>query len=62
MSINFNLQVNQEIAQLLRGQTNGIDNKFGLVEFLSDGFIQYGRLIKVDENKEGKFELIEAYV
>jgi len=60
MMITFNLKVNQEIVDALNGTTNGIDNKFGLVEFLSEGEAQYGRLIKVDQNDEGSFELIEA--
>ena len=62
MTVNFKLYVNQEISEMLRGTTNGIDNKFGLVQFQSDGIEQYGRLIKVDENNEGTFELIEAYL
>lgn len=62
MSIEFKLQVNPEIAEMLTGSTNGIDNKYGLVQFSSKGDIQYGRLIKVDQNNEGSFKLIEAVI
>ncbi|AGO47387.1 structural protein [Cellulophaga phage phi19:1] len=62
MTVNFKLSVNQEISEMLRGTTNGIDNKFGLVQFYSEGIEQYGRLIKVDENDSGSWELIEAYI
>lgn len=58
--VTFELPVNQEISQMLRGKTNGIDNKLGLVKVMNeDGLIENMRLIKVDENN-GQWTLIEA--
>ena len=59
-TVEFSHPVTQEIWDMLNGTTNGVDNKYGLVEYLTRDGVQYGRLIKVDRSGEGKWTLIEA--
>jgi hypothetical protein len=60
MEYKFPFVVKQDIIMQMNGQTNGTDNRFGLVEFLFDGDLAYGRLIEGDTNRKGEFKLIEA--
>lgn len=56
----FEMPVGQEIVDMLRGKTNGVDNKFGLVELLWRGEIVYCRIIEAQTDKKGSFKLIQA--
>ena len=60
--IEFSLNVNQEISDMIDGETEGVPNKYGLIEYLSEGKIKKGLLAKVDKNNGGSFQLIEAYI
>lgn len=58
--VEFNYAIRQDIIEQLNGKTNGIDNRFGLVRYRSEGEYRYGRLIECDTNFNGSFKLIEA--
>ena len=58
--VEFNYAIRQDIIEQLNGQTNGVDNRFGLVRYRSEGEYRYGRLIECDTNFNGNFKLIEA--
>ncbi|BFP39491.1 hypothetical protein FGF1_03360 [Flavobacteriaceae bacterium GF1] len=60
LGIKFSLPVRQNIIQQLRGKTNGIDNRFGLIAHLYKGEVVYSRLLEADLNRDGNFELIPA--
>lgn len=60
--IEFNYLVTEEINNMIDGQTGGINNLFGLVEYMSEGTLRKGYLAKVDKNNNGSFQLIEAYL
>ena len=60
MATDFDMTVKQDIIKQLNGNTNGIDNRYGLVEHLHDGELVYSRLMEANTNKDGSFELIEA--
>lgn len=60
MAHEFEITVTQEIVDQLRGETNGVDNKFGLVEILWRGETVYCRTIEASTDNRGKFRLIEA--
>ncbi|WP_431129767.1 hypothetical protein [Flagellimonas flava] len=60
-SVDFDLEVDDELEELITGSTNGIPNWFGLVAVETGGGVEYMRLVKVDTNKEGKHKLVEAY-
>ncbi|WP_375587142.1 hypothetical protein [Flagellimonas aurea] len=62
MAYDFNISVGQEIVDQLRGQTNGVDNKFGLIEHLWRGELVYSRLIEGVADKRGEFKLIQAKI
>ena len=54
----FKNPVIQEILEQIRVE----DNLDGLVEFLSQDGVEYGRLIEVNTNGDGDWELIEANI
>jgi len=60
MAHEFEMPVGQEIFDQLRGTTNGVDNKFGLVEHLWRGEVLHSRLIEADADNRGEFKLIQA--
>ncbi len=60
MSNDFKMTVKKEIIDQLNGKTNGIDNRYGLIEHLQDGELVHSRLIDANSNKDGEFKLIEA--
>ncbi|MEO0902516.1 MAG: hypothetical protein AAFY00_11025, partial [Bacteroidota bacterium] len=61
-SVDFDLEVSDELEEMIIGTTNGIPNWFGLVAVNTGEDIEYMRLVKVDTNKEGKHKLVEAFV
>ncbi len=61
-SIEFDLKVSQELEDKIRGINNGVQNWFGLVAVNTGTEIEYMRLNKVDTNREGKHQLVEAYI
>lgn len=62
MSVTARLSLNQEIQDMLRGQTRGIDNKYGRIKAMVEaGHIEEFYLSQVQENDPGQWELIEAY-
>lgn len=60
MSRSFSMVVGMEVISMLRGSTNGVDNKFGLIEHLWNGEKVKSRLVEVDTDGEAEFTLIEA--
>jgi hypothetical protein len=60
-SVDFDLEVDDELELQITGQTNGIPNWFGLVAVETGEGLEYMRLVKVDSNNEGKHKLVEAY-
>jgi len=53
--------LNQELVDQLRGETDGVDNKFGLIEFMYDGELLRGRIFEADTSKgKAKFKIIQA--
>ena len=61
----FTLEVTLEIERQITGTTlidgEEVPNWFGLIAYKKNGRISYGRLAKVDTNKEGSHEIIQAY-
>lgn len=62
VSVDFDLEVSDELEETIIGNTNGIPNWFGTVAVDTGDGIEYFRLVKVDTNKEGKHKLVEAYL
>lgn len=62
VSVDFDLEVSDELEETIIGTTNGIPNWFGVVTVDTGNGIEYFRLVKVDTNKEGKHKLVEAYL
>lgn len=56
----FKMPVTQEIVDQLRGTTNGVDNKYGLIEHLWNGELVQSRLVEAYVDKKGEFKLIQA--
>lgn len=61
VSVDFDLEVDDELEEQILGETNGIPNWFGLVAVETGQGLEYMRLVKVDTNKEGKHKLVEAF-
>ncbi len=61
----FELEVTIDIERQLTGTTlidgEEVPNWFGLIAYQKEGRVSYGRLVKVDTNKNGSHELIQAY-
>ena len=62
VSVDFDLEVSDELEEIIIGETKGIPNWFGVVAVDTGNGIEYFRLVKVDTNKEGKHKLVEAYL
>lgn len=62
VSVDFDLEVSDELEELIVSDTDGIPNWFGTVAVDTGDGIEYFRLVKVDTNKEGKHKLVEAYI
>lgn len=62
VSVDFDLEVSDELEEVIIGETKGIPNWFGVVAVDTGNGIEYFRLVKVDTNKEGKHKLVEAYL
>lgn len=62
VSVDFDLEVSDELEEIIIGQTKGVPNWFGIVSVDTGQGIEYFRLVKVDTNKEGKHKLVEAYL
>ena len=60
--LSFEVVMNQEIRDALRGQTQGVDNKAGLVEILYQGNIIKTRLFEAKLDKEASMKVIEAFI
>lgn len=62
----FNLEVDYDIEKQITGTTliNGeyVPNWFGLVAYKKNGVVNYGRLTKVDTNKSGTHEIVQAFI
>ncbi len=61
-SVDFDLEVDEELEEVIIGNNNGIPNWFGVVAVDTGEGIEYMRLVKVDTNKEGKHKLVEAFI
>lgn len=62
VSVTARLSLNQEIQDMLRGETQGIDNKYGRIKAMVEaGHVEEFYLSQVQENNPGQWELIEAY-
>ncbi len=63
IQVELTLQVTQEIEDYMTGvNDDGVPNWFGLVKINTGNGIEDFRLKKSDLNKEGKHELIQAYI
>ncbi|MBO0323458.1 hypothetical protein J0X14_14210 [Muricauda sp. CAU 1633] len=62
VSVDFNLEVDEELEERILGETGGIPNWFGVVAVDTGLGIEYMRLVMVDTNKEGKHKLVEAFL
>ncbi|MDF0706612.1 hypothetical protein [Flagellimonas okinawensis] len=60
ISVDFDLEVSDELEEIITGQTKGVPNWFGMVAVDTGDGIEYFRLVKVDANKEGKHKLVEV--
>lgn len=60
MAHEFEIPITQDIVDQLRGETQGVDNKFGLIEFLWRGEVVKGRMIEASTDNRAKFKLIQA--
>ncbi|MEM7485033.1 MAG: hypothetical protein AAF348_07475 [Bacteroidota bacterium] len=58
----FEMIIGQEVVDMLRGETEGVDNKFGLIEHLWNGELVKSRIIEVQADTKANFKLIEAVV
>ena len=54
--------LNQEILDQLRGKTNGVDNKFGIIEIIYNGQLVKGRLFRAITDEKVKFSIIQAEI
>lgn len=60
MMVEGNFPMNQEIIKQLQGKTNGVDNKFGLVEVSYEGVSLKGRLFDISGGSKAEIKLIQA--
>lgn len=60
ISVDFDLEVSDELEEVITGSTKGVPNWFGIVSVDTGQGIEYFRLVKVDCNKEGKHKLVEV--
>lgn len=62
LMVEFEFPVNEELLQQLRGVTNGVDNKFGLIEIKYKGVSLKGRLFEATTDKIAKFKIIQSTI
>jgi hypothetical protein len=60
--VGFETPITPEIIEALEGETQGVDNKFGIVEIMYNGKLLKGRLFEATTDEIAKFKIIQASI